>query len=258
MKLSVWAGRAQLRNPEKWIDEIQKAGCTRLDLCINDMSRWRARENGSVTNGWYRSTTHWQTYDVAKLERFGRLAVDAGLELHTLFWAVPTKKSFISAACWLHTYAETVGASGHVLDAEGPITHSSFVDYGGSPRRAAEHLSSMMRQPLGVTHIGYAPEHSVGPFVQVASYAIPQTYMTTTSGLTEDSVARLVGRSCTRLGAQHIVGSFALYRQPNPSYVQTTLDALQACNVSVAVGWHASNMKQHVNVLRRNTDEPNY
>jgi len=250
MKLSVWAGKAQLRDPERWVDIIQQAGCERVDLVVNDLSRWRVRQNGKVTNGWYKTSKHWQTYDESKLEAFAKAAVNAGLEVHTLFWAVPTPKGLTSAACWLHTFAETVGVSGHVLDAEEPITQSSYVDYGGNPDEAAEHLFAMIREPLGVTHIGYAPVHTVQPFVSRAAYAIPQTYLTKTSGLTEDSVPRLLARSERKLGAREMVGSFAMYRQPEPDNIKATLCALKACGVKTAIGWHASSLKRYGKALR--------
>jgi len=250
MKLGVWAGKAQLRNPQKWIDLILESGCERVDLVVNDMSRYRVRQNGVVTNGWRRTSKHFDTYDVDKLEKFGKAATDAGLELHTLFWAVPTRKGFISAACWLHTFAETVGVRGHVLDAEEPITQSSYVDYGGDVDRAAEHLTSMIREPLGVTHIGYAPVVTVAPFVSRARYAIPQTYLTSTSGLTDDSIPRLIHRSQNKLGAQDICGAFAMYRQPKPSNIGVTLSALKQCKAQAAIGWHCSGLRKYGAELR--------
>ena len=257
MQCSVWAGKAQLRNPQKWIDLIQKSGCTRVDLIVNDLSRWRVSSKGRVSSRGIRKPAHWATYDTDKLERFCKLAVDAGLEVHTLFWAVPTKKGFISAACWLHTFAEVAGASGHVLDAEEPITKSSFVDYDGDPERAAAHLASMMTRPLGVTHIGYAPISKVAPFVRFADYALPQTYLTTTSGLKVSSIPRLINRTVEKLGARSVVGGFALYRQPKPDNIAATLQALSDEGITTAVGWHAAGLKRYGSTLRESIDECN-
>lgn len=255
MKVSVWAGKSQLRRPEQWVDRIIASGCTRVDLIVNDLSAWRVRKSGKVTSRGINKSKHWDTYNPDKLERFAKVAVDAGLEVHTLFWAVPTRKGFISAACWLHTFAETTGVAGHVLDCEEPITKSSFVDYDGDVQRAAAHLASMIQQPLGVTHIGYAPVSKVAPFVRVADYALPQTYLTTTSGLKKESVARLVDRTVHKLGARSVVGGFALYRQPRPDNIAVTLRALSDCGVHTAVGWHAAGLRKYGDALKRAISE---
>ncbi len=251
MQLGVWAGKAQLRDPQRWADRIAESGCKRVDIIVNDLSRWRVRKSGKVSNGWRRVSRHFETYDTDKLEAFAKACHDVDLSVNTLFWAVPTRKGFINAACWLHTFADVVGVDSHVLDAEEPITRSSYVDYGDDPERAAEHLASMLTRPLGVTHIGYAPVETVRPFVRRAQYAIPQTYLTKTSGLTPDSIPRLIERAKTKLGAKAIVGAYAMYRQPRPSNIAATIEALQACGVERAVGWHAAGLRKYAKELQK-------
>ncbi len=257
MQVGVWAGKAQLRDPERWCALIAESGCTRVDLVVNDLSRWRVRKSGRVSTGWRYTGKHFETYDTDKLEAFAKAAHAADLQVNTLFWAVPTRRGFTSAACWLHTFADVVGVESHVLDAEEPITRSSFIDYGNDPQAAADHLESMMTRPLGVTHIGYAPADTVGAFVKRARYAIPQTYLTKTSGLSPASIPRLVDRAKTKLGAGAVVGSFAMYRQPKPDNIEATLLELKNCGIGMAVGWHAAGLKRYGKALREALDAAN-
>ena len=257
MKTSVWAGRQQLRNPEKWVDLILSSGCKRVDLVVNDLSAYRVRKSGLVTRRGVPTRKHFDTYDTAKLEKFSRVAVDAGLEVHTLFWAVPTMRGITQAACWLNTFASVGGVAGHVLDAEEPITKSSYVDYNHDVELAARHLDQVLHRPWGVTHIGYAPIKYVSPFVKRASYALPQTYLTTTSGLTASSIPRLVERTRVKLGAKQVVGGFALYRQPKRDNIAKTLEALKNLDINLAVGWHAAGLRKYSAILEQATNEYN-
>lgn len=250
MKAGVWCGRQQLSDPNKWLDMLQDAGCGRVDLIVNDLSRWRVNKRGKITARGIAQSVPFKTYDCDKLERFGRMAVVRGLELHTLFWAVPTPEGMARAAQWLNAFQCATGAAGHVLDCEEPITKSSFVAYDNDPDQCADHLAGMLKAPLGVTHIGYAPAHYVRPFVTRAQYALPQTYITKTSGLTAGSIARIVRRTRHSLQANQIVGGFAMYRQPRPDAIQTTLQALKDEGIDQAVGWHAAGLKRYGKALQ--------
>lgn len=250
MKVSVWCGRSQLDDPNKWLDLVQDYGCDRLDLVVNDLAAWRVNSRGKITARGIPQRNPWKTYDEDKLARFGSLAVTRGIDLHTLFWCVPTPEAITKCANWLNAFQSATGCAGHVLDCEEPITRSSFVAYDQDVDRAADHLAELIRGGLGVTHIGYAPVHIVRPFVERAGYALPQTYITTTSGLSAESVSKICDRTRIRLGARNLVGGFALYRQPTPDAIQTTLEALQREGIETAVGWHANGLKRHGKALK--------
>lgn len=241
----MWAGKAQLRNPELWIERIVNAGFDSVHVVVNDLSRWRVRSDGSVTRGLGRgkSATHWETYDRSKLLRFAELATAAGLEVHTLFWCVPTLRGIRAAARWLNSFAAKTPIVSHVLDGEEPITRSSYADFCGSVTDCARAMRTRIRGRLGVTHIGYAPLTRLRPFCEQFDFSLPQTYLTTTSGLSESSVGRLVERARDVLNARHVVGGFALYRQTRRNNIAATLGALEAHGVTEAVGWHASNLR---------------
>ena len=257
MRAGVWCGRAQIGDPNRWLDLVQDSGCTRVDLVINDLSAWRVNTRGKITARGITQNKPFKTYDCSKLERFGRLATVRGLELHTLFWVVPTPESVARAAQWLNAFQDSTGAAGHVLDCEEPITRSSFAAYDNDPDRMADHLAGMLEAPLGVTHIGYAPVHIVRPFVERARYALPQTYITTTSKLTPGSVGRICDRARLRLGAREVVGGFALYRQPKKDAIFDTLKALDGKGCKAAVGWHANGLKRHGAALKLALDKIN-
>ncbi len=257
MKASVWCGRKQIGDPNRWLDLLQDSGCERVDLVVNDLSAWRVNARGKITARGITQTKPFKTYDCSKLERFARLATVRGLELHTLFWVVPTPESVTRAAQWLNAFQETTGAAGHVLDCEEPITRSSFAAYDNDPERMADHLCQMLKAPLGVTHIGYAPVHIVKPFVERARYALPQTYITTTSKLTPEAVSRICDRAHGRLGAREIVGGFALYRQPRKNAINATLTTLQQKGCKAAVGWHANGLKRYGKALKTALDDIN-
>ena len=250
MRVSVWCGRSQLNDPNKWLDLVQDSGCERVDLAVNDLSAWRVNTRGKITSRGIPQRSPWKTYDAEKLARFASLAVTRGLDVHTLFWVVPTPEAIEAGTKWLNDFQRETGCVGHVLDCEEPITKSSFIAYDNDADRAADHLAELIRGQIGVTHIGYAPTHIVRPFVERSAYALPQTYITKTSGLNAESVARICDRTRIRLGARNLVGGFALYRQPTPDAIQTTLQALQRQGIETAVGWHANGLKRYGKALK--------
>lgn len=256
MRCGVWAGRAQLKRPGYWLDLALAAGCSRVDIIVNDLSKCRVRPDGKVYSGRLPTRKHWSTYSAPRLLELAKQASDRGMQVNTLFWCVPTLQGVTAAADFLNEFAEQTAIHSHVLDAEEPITQSSYAAYDGEVKECAHHLLSSVNGRVGVTHIGYAPVSTVKPFVSAADYAIPQTYLTTSSGLSAHSVKRLVSRATQRLGARRVVGSFAMYRQPKQPTIEKTIDALRDCGIRECVGWHASGLKKYGKHLARAIHDP--
>lgn len=206
--VGAWAGASSMSSPATAREAVAFAksiGLRRLDLIVNDHSRWR-------------SSSAFNTYPDREIFTLAAEADRAGLGVHLLSWIMPHRGYIAGAGEQLRRLVELTGATSIVLDAEEPWTKaSSPLPYAQAAELVASELDGIA---WGVTGIGYASVAKLGPLCSRAVYLVPQCYATRTSGLSPSTVVpRLVARWRAVFPAKPIAIGLAAYRQDGiPGY----------------------------------------
>lgn len=199
--VGVWTGMASLRNPTRDVEFCRKNGINRMDVIVNDHSRWR--ESKPFT-----------THNIERILRLCSMAQAAGIETHLMSWIMPHAQYIDEAADQLLPLAAACKAKSIQWDAEEPWTQArGGLSYPEAAKRIADAFSTL-KCPMGVNGIGYTPTRKFGPIAEVCEYLVPQAYATRSSGLKPERVAaQFYRRYRKKFGNKRIEIGLAAYRQ---------------------------------------------
>lgn len=203
IRCGAWAGAASMASPSTIRRDIalaKKVGLHRLDVIINDHSKWR-------------SPRVYDTYSRAKIVALLLAAADAGLETHVTSWVMPHENYLRRMGLELHEIAEAAPVTSVVLDAEEPWTlASSPMNWGRAAELVAEVLGGLR---WGVTGIGYASPTKLGPLVKRGRFMLPQCYATNDTKLRPAQIAPVLCKRWreTFVGERDLVVGLAAYNQ---------------------------------------------
>lgn len=165
----------------------------RLDVMVNDLSDERSPIR----------------FRFDKLSRdIVEYANSRGIEVHVTSWIMPHVAFAVEAADELQQLCVDTGAHGIVLDAEEPWTKARSPE---RERAAESFFAAAMGCRVGVTGIGFADVAKLKPLVYRADYAVPQTYVTLTSGLSIAGIPRALAH-WRKMECPVIVPALAAYR----------------------------------------------
>jgi hypothetical protein len=238
--VGAWAGYSSILNPERDLNFCLEHGINRVDVIVNDHSAKRDPYPFDIR-------------DTKKIERFCRMAIDMGLDLHFMSWVMPHRAYIDKAAEILIPLVENTGCKSLQWDAEEPWTQArNHMGY----RAAAEHIADKfgsMQARMGVNGIGYTPKSRFGPLAKVCDYIVPQCYSTHSSGLKpEEAVPRCVRRwkKVFPYDKEYQIG-LAAYRQKGipghtvKSAMQTALATVQAMEgVDTVIYWSLGQIRR--------------
>ncbi len=211
LRIGAWCGNRSLANPVRDVEFAVARGINRLDIVVNDHSRWRAPRAFTVR-------------DETKIERLASLAAARGIEVHLMSWIMPHQRYIDGAARRLVPLCERVGARSLQWDAEGPwMKAEGRMTY----PRAARHIRDSftgLACPMGATAIGYTPVTKFRPLAEICEYIVPQAYVTSRNSLRPETAPGQFHRRYTeRFGPIPIVMGLAAYRQTGiPGYTPET------------------------------------
>lgn len=213
--VGAWAGSRSLARPERYVKFAVAHGINRLDIVVNDHSKWRGPHKFTLRNP-------------DKIVRLAQLAREAGIEVHLMSWLMPHGVYIKGAADKLPLLAEMCDASSIQWDAEEPWMLAR--DHDGHAR-GAERVAEAFKHlglPMGVNGIGYASVRKMGPLAEVCDYVVPQIYSTRTNGLDPKTAPAKFHKRWTKYFKKPIVMGLAAYRQSGISGYPTETDAMQS------------------------------
>lgn len=198
--VGAWCGSASLANPKRDVQFAADHNINRLDIVVNDHSRWRAPQDFTLR-------------PTATIKRLCELATAKGIEVHLMSWVMPHRAYIDRAAEVLVPLCADVGASSLMWDAEEPWTLAKRrMPYAA----AASHLGAAFEGlscPMGVTGIGYASVAKLGPLAEVCDYVVPQAYSTRSSGLDPETAPGKFHKRWAKAFGRPVVLGLAAYRQ---------------------------------------------
>ncbi len=202
IRCGAWAGAASMATASTIRRDIalaKKVGLTRLDVIINDHSKWKKPRD-------------YDTYSRTKIVALLKAANDAGLETHVTSWVMPHEAYLRRMGLELHEIAESAPVAAFVLDAEEPWTQAILP----MPWTKAADLVAEVMGDLrwGVTGIGYTPATKLGPLVKRGEFMVPQCYATRDTALRPSQVAPALCKRWRGLfGERELVVGLASYNQ---------------------------------------------
>ncbi len=213
--VGAWCGSSSLALPERDVDFSVRCGINRLDVIVNDHSR-------------FRKATNFTLRDRKKIEKLCELARNAGIEVHLMSWIMPHRKYLEQAAMALVPLCADVGAGSLQWDAEEPWMKAyKPMDYNDAGRLVGD-LFKDLPCPMGVNGIGYASKQKLRPLTNLSTYVVPQCYSTRSTAekwkLTpEKTVPKLYGRWLRMFPNAKFVIGLAAYRQSGiPGHTPTS------------------------------------
>lgn len=213
--VGAWCGSRSLARPEKYVQFAADHGINRLDIVVNDHSKWREPKDFTLRNS-------------DKIVRLAKLAHEAGIEVHLMSWIMPHPGYIAQAAEQLIPLATLTNAASIQWDAEEPWMLAR--NHGGH-RRGAEAIANAFRHlpiPMGVNGIGYASVKKLKPLADVCDYLVPQVYSTRTNGLDPRTAPAKFHRRWDKYFKKQIVMGLAAYRQSGIHGYKNATEAMQA------------------------------
>lgn len=217
--VGAWAGSRSLANPQRYVDFAVEHSINRLDIVVNDHSKWREPHDFTIRN-------------VDRIVRLAGIARQAGIEIHLMSWIMPHVKYIEQAAETLIPLAAATHAASIQWDAEEPWmlarNHDGYVRGGEMVGDAFKSLAI----PMGVNGIGYASVKKLRPLAKVCDYIVPQVYSTSTTGLDPRTAPAKFHKRWRQYFGKPVVMGLAAYRQKGiPGYTQA--QAMQSAIIAV-------------------------
>lgn len=242
--VGAWAGASSLSSPTRDVAAMVAAGVNRIDIIVNDHSKWRKP----------------QAFTIRNRERLIRLADEChrnDIEVHLMSWCMPHGAYLKRAAELLIPLMSDMGAKSLVWDAEEPWT---LAKRPMSYKDAAAMVGNLFMGrdfEMGVTGIRYASKSKLGPLISVCDYAVPQCYSTSSSRADPSTVvSRGVKQWRDRFGDEvRIVPALASYRQTGikghsaSSAMQAAIDDAKDHGPTV-IYWSANSIRKNIAVTK--------
>jgi hypothetical protein len=242
--VGAWCGSSSLANPVRDVAFAVEHGLDRLDVIVNDHSKWREPSRFTI-----------RTPD--RIHRLCDAAKEAGVEVHLTSWIMPHADYIDRAADVLIPLCERVGAASLQWDAEEPWTRARRrLTYSKAAARIREAFADL-RCPMGANGIGYTPRAKFGPLAEICDYLVPQAYATSTSGIKPEVAPGRFHRRWTEKFARPIVMGLAAYRQTGiaghtpSSAIEAAVEATSALlDVHTILYWSLAAIRRSPNVAR--------
>lgn len=242
--VGAWAGPAAMAKPAAAVKFAADHGINRLDVVINDHSKWRKEKA-------------FDTYTRSKIAKLCERAAAKGIEVHLMSWVMPYESYIAGAAETLIPLCKDVGAASLMWDAEEPWNQATG---GMSFKAAAKFLGrafSNLGIPMGVTGIGFAPTAKLGPLAAECAYAVPQVYVTSGSGLKPETAPRKFHKRWSDAFDREIVMGLAAYKQKGiaghptiASAMQAALESTRGLGVSTVIYWSLRHIQGNPEVAK--------
>jgi len=246
--VGAWAGSWALSNPSDAVDLATACGMRRLCVIVNDHSKWRTPHDFTIRNP-------------SKIERLAARCAGADIEVVLMSWCCPDKGYLDGARHDLGRLAENTGAAAVEFDAEEPWTlFKAPWGYTGDDnegiaeayQEAAAYLDHIFNDvdcDIGVNAIGFTPHRALAPLIEVADYAVPQMYITSTSGLKPGgSLGRIRNRWVDMFEWEPEVVGLAAYRQKLDGYttaglMRAAFEDAEVLGAHTAIYWQLKSFK---------------
>jgi hypothetical protein len=229
--VGAWCRPASLSTPDEIIGFAKQTKIDRLDVVVNDHSRWRA-------------PTEFDTFALPKIEKFCMRARDRGLQVHLMSWIMPHAAYIERAAYVLVPLCRRIGAASLQWDAEEPWTKAKSPLPYETAAKCIRSAFSGLGCPMGANAIGATPIPKFAPLAAICDYVVPQVYATKTSGLAPNTApARFHQRFKAAFGRPIVLGLAAYGQRGIPGYtpaaaITAALDATIALGeVDTVVYW---------------------
>lgn len=202
LRCGAWAGWSSMASDTTVRRDVAlavKLGLRRLDVIINDHSKWRSPKD-------------YDTYPMTRIRALLKAAIAAGLETNVTTWVMPHEAYIRRMGLEIRELHDQVPFTSLVLDAEEPWTQATKpMPYVAASQLVAESLGDLR---WGVTGIGYASATKLGPLVKRGAFMLPQCYATRDTTLRPAEVApKLCQRWRDTFGERELVVGLACYNQ---------------------------------------------
>jgi len=242
--VGAWAGRWSISNPAEAVSFAVDHGINRLDVVVNDHSKWRR-------------SRAFEMRDPRKIGRLVEAAAAADIETHLMSWIMPHERYIRGAAAALAPLCRDLPIESLQWDAEEPWTKARRpMDY----RAAAELIDELFIElpcEMGVNGIGYTPVDKFGPLARICDYMVPQCYSTSTSGVKpEIAASRFVRRYLKEFGEREVIVGLAAYRQSGipghtiESAMEAAIDGVRDLGIQTVVYWYLRSIRANRRVAR--------
>lgn len=229
--VGAWCGPAALKKPRNTVNFAAKNGINRIDIVVNDHSKWRTDKPFDIFNR-------------AQIVALANAAAAKGIEVHLMSWVMPFENYIESAAEILIPLCKDTGAASLMWDAEEPWNQATNAM---THRAAAKFLGQKFANlscPMGITGIGFAPVAKLGPLAELCDYAVPQVYVTSGSGLKPEKAPGRFYERWSKNFRKPIVMGLAAYKQTGvpghpsiESAMGATIEATRGLDVDTIVYW---------------------
>lgn len=241
--VGAWAGTGALAKPASAVKFAADHGINRLDVVINDHSKWRTEKP-------------FDTFNATKIRKLCDRAAAKGIEVHLMTWVMPYESYIDGAAEVLIPMCKEVGAASLMWDAEEPWNQAK----NALPfNKAAAHLGKAFANigiPMGITGIGFAPVAKLGPLAAKCQYAVPQVYVTSGSGLKPEKAPRKFHKRWSNAFSREIVMGLAAYKQKGiaghtiGSAMGAAVEATRGLDVDTVIYWSLRHIQGNAQVAQ--------
>lgn len=251
MTIGVWCGRVSLENPERDVAFCSSHGIERIDIIVNDHSKWRKSQPFSLfKNG------------RGKILKLAKEARRNGIEVHLMSWLMPHRSYIAGAADILIPLCEETEAKSLQWDAEEPwMLAKKRMTYDDAASLIADKFVDLPCI-MAANAIGHAPKSKFGPLAGLCSYVVPQCYSTRTQPIApEKVVSKIVRRWKSHRGLDlpqmPMTPGLAAYRQLGiPGHtIETAMvaafaDAINTSDTGEVIYWSLDHIRRQKRVAR--------